>query len=65
MFTTELCRQHAIDHHGEPPVFAFLDIKSAYDTVDRAIIWRALETYVSPALLGVLQCLFDKIHSIK
>ncbi|KAG1301753.1 hypothetical protein G6F64_011523 [Rhizopus arrhizus] len=41
----ELCRQHAIDHHGESPVLAFLDIKSAYDTVDRAIIWRALETY--------------------
>ncbi|KAG0927454.1 hypothetical protein G6F30_012709 [Rhizopus arrhizus] len=57
----ELCRQHAIDHHGEPPVLAFLDIKSAYDTVDRAIIWRALETYISPALLGLLQCLFDKV----
>ncbi|KAG1422283.1 hypothetical protein G6F58_003370 [Rhizopus delemar] len=23
----ELCRQHSIDHHGEPPVLAFLDIK--------------------------------------
>ncbi|KAG1435866.1 hypothetical protein G6F56_013799 [Rhizopus delemar] len=41
----ELCRQHTLDHHGETPVLAFLDIKSAYDTVDRSIIWRALETY--------------------
>ncbi|KAG1110005.1 hypothetical protein G6F61_011080 [Rhizopus arrhizus] len=57
----ELCRQHAEDHYGEAPVLAFLDIKSAYDTVDRAIIWRALETYISEPLLGLLQSLFDKV----
>ncbi|KAG1451396.1 hypothetical protein G6F56_008100 [Rhizopus delemar] len=57
----KLCRQHTIDHLGETPVLAFLDIKSAYDTVDRSIIWRALETHVSPALLSLLQCLFDKV----
>lgn len=57
-----LCRQHAIDHYGEPPVLAFLDIKSAYDTVDRAIIWRALETFVSAPLLGLLQGLFDSVQ---
>ncbi|KAG1444258.1 hypothetical protein G6F56_010375 [Rhizopus delemar] len=45
----------------EPPVLAFLDIKSAYDTVDRAIIWRALETHISTPLLGILQCLFDDV----
>ncbi|KAG1368960.1 hypothetical protein G6F61_012739 [Rhizopus arrhizus] len=33
----ELCRQHAEDHFGEPPVLAFLDIKSAYDTVDQSL----------------------------
>jgi hypothetical protein len=58
----ELCVQHSKDHYGEPPVLAFLDIKSAYDTVDRAIIWRALETYVSAPLLGLLQSLFDSVH---
>jgi hypothetical protein len=57
----ELSVQHAKDH-GEPPVLAFLDIKSAYDTVDRAIIWRALETYVSAPMLGLLQALFDSVH---
>ncbi|KAG1241083.1 hypothetical protein G6F68_017036 [Rhizopus microsporus] len=59
----ELCRQHTIDHSGEPPVLAFLDIKSAYDTVDRAIVWRALETHVSEPMLGILQCLFDQYHA--
>jgi hypothetical protein len=58
----ELCVQHAKDHYGEAPVLAFLDIKSAYDTVDRAIIWRALETYISAPLLGLLQSLFDSVH---
>lgn len=57
----ELCRQHAADHLGEAPVLAFLDIKSAYDTVDRAIIWRALETHISEPMLGILQCLFDNV----
>jgi hypothetical protein len=58
----ELCHQHAIDHYMEAPVLAFLDIKSAYDTVDRAIIWRALETHVSTPLLALLQALFDRVH---
>jgi hypothetical protein len=58
----ELCHQHRLDHFMEPPVLAFLDIKSAYDTVDRAIIWRALETHVSAPLLGILQALFDRVH---
>ncbi|KAG1461825.1 hypothetical protein G6F46_004607 [Rhizopus delemar] len=57
----ELCRQHTIDHSGQPPVLAFLGIKSAYDTVDRAIVWRALETHVSEPMLGILQCLFDQV----
>ncbi|KAG1489959.1 hypothetical protein G6F46_011333 [Rhizopus delemar] len=57
----ELCRQHTEDHFGEPPVLAFLDIKSAYDTVDRAVIWRALETHVSEPMLGILQSLFDNV----
>jgi hypothetical protein len=57
----ELCRQHTIDHMGKPPVLCFLDIKQAYDTVDRNIIWRALETYVPDPLLGLLRCLFDNV----
>lgn len=57
----EICLHHTLDY-GSPPVLAFLDIiKSAYDTVDRAVIWRALETYVSDAMLGLLQHLFDAV----
>jgi len=56
----ELCLHHTLDY-GSPPVLAFLDIKSAYDTVDRAVIWRALETYVSDAMLGLVQHLFDQV----
>ena len=58
----EICHQHTLDHYGEPPTLAFLDIKSAYDTVDRAIIWRALETHVSAPMLGLLQSLFDSVQ---
>ena len=56
----ELCVHHTLDY-GSPPVLAFLDIKSAYDTVDRAIVWRVLETHVSDPLLGLLQNLFDDV----
>ncbi|RCH94144.1 hypothetical protein CU097_013578 [Rhizopus azygosporus] len=51
----DICRQHRLDHHNELPVLAFLGIKSASDTVDRAIIWRALETHVSNPMLGLIQ----------
>ena len=34
----ELCIKHRLAHHRVPPILAFLDIKSAYDTVDRDII---------------------------
>ncbi|KAK4509419.1 histone acetyltransferase [Mucor velutinosus] len=57
----ELCRQHTVDHHGEPPVLCFLDIQQAYDTVHRPVIWRALETHVSDPMLGILQSLFDNV----
>jgi hypothetical protein len=58
----ELCRQHTIDHDFQPPILCFLDIKQAYDSVDRNIIWRALETHVSDPMLGILQSLFDNVH---
>jgi exonuclease III len=58
----ELCRQHTLDHDNTPPVLCFLDIKQAYDSVDRNIIWRALETHVSEPMLGILQGLFDHVQ---
>ncbi|EIE83594.1 hypothetical protein RO3G_08299 [Rhizopus delemar RA 99-880] len=38
-------------HHRVTPVLAFLDIKSAYDTVDRNYIWQKLEHTAPTALL--------------
>ncbi|CAO3594863.1 unnamed protein product [Absidia cylindrospora] len=58
---TELCRLH-LRHHKQPPVLAFLDIKSAYDTVDRQIIWNALAPTTPPSLLRLLQHLFDDVR---
>lgn len=50
-------RQH---HHY--PVVAFLDIKSAYDTVDRNVIWSALsQSGASPSFLSFLMHLFDDV----
>ncbi|KAG1320871.1 hypothetical protein G6F62_011110 [Rhizopus arrhizus] len=44
------------------PVLAFLDIKSAYDTVNRNFIWETLSQYISPPLLGLLRNLFDDVQ---
>ncbi|KAG1046414.1 hypothetical protein G6F43_011102 [Rhizopus delemar] len=52
--------QGGFRHHRSAPDQA-LYIKSAYDTVDRAIVWRALDTHVSEPMLGILQCLFDQV----
>lgn len=48
-------------HYGSPPVLAFLDIKSAYDTVDRRIIWQALTPHISTHFLALLKKLFDDV----
>lgn len=48
-------------HHGSPPVLVFLDIKSAYDTVDRRIIWQALTPHISTCFLALLKKLFDDV----
>lgn len=64
----ELCRQRTVDHHGEPPVLCFLDIKQAYDTVHRPVIWRgALETYMSDPMrstAGTMSYLFNNAEEL-
>ncbi|SAL96001.1 hypothetical protein [Absidia glauca] len=57
---TELCRIHH-HRHRQHPTLAFLDIKSAYDTVDRMIIWDALRPTATPSLLRLLQHLVDEV----
>jgi hypothetical protein len=58
----ELMHLHRQSHHHRPPVVTFLDIKAAYDTVDRNVIWAALtETSTPPALLSLLRHLFDDV----
>ncbi|KAG1146994.1 hypothetical protein G6F37_011858 [Rhizopus arrhizus] len=49
-------------HHRITPTLAFLDIKSAYDTIDRDHIWKTLQPSVSPPLLALLRNLFDKVN---
>lgn len=58
------CLQHLVHHHSKtrsPPVLVFLDIKSAYDTVDRNIIWNYMSPVCSPPLLSLLQNMFDNV----
>lgn len=59
----DLMHDYYLTHHHYPCV-AFLDIKSAYDTVDRRVVWRSLQdTAKMPApLLGLLMNMFDEVQ---
>ena len=48
--------------YGEPPVQAFLDIKQAYDSSSRELIWSKLQGNLPRALLHLLQHLFDDVR---
>lgn len=57
----ELIQIHRLRHRSDP-IMAFLDIKAAYDTVDRQIIWQRLHDHGTPAALTtLLQNLFDDV----
>jgi hypothetical protein len=43
-------------------ILAHLDIKSAYDTVDRTQLWNTLQSSLPPAPLGILKHLFDDVQ---
>ncbi|KAG1031914.1 hypothetical protein G6F43_013865 [Rhizopus delemar] len=49
-------------HHHINPTLAFLDIKSAYGTVDRSYIWRTLQPYLDPVLLNLLKNPFNEVQ---
>ncbi|KAG1473597.1 hypothetical protein G6F56_000868 [Rhizopus delemar] len=49
-------------NHNSFPTLALLDIKSAYDTVDRSYVWCKLQSHLYPALLGILKNLFDDVQ---
>lgn len=58
----DLIIEYANQRQYHYPIVAFLDIKSAYDTVDRNIVWKALHLSGTPLpLLGLLQHLFDDV----
>lgn len=49
---------------GHAPAMAFLDIKAAYDTVDRGLLWRKLrERGASTRLIGTCKALYDDCRS--
>jgi hypothetical protein len=50
--------------HGTDPVLAFLDIKAAYDTVDRNVIWSAFHEAQAPPPLLCLHLFDDVITSV-
>jgi hypothetical protein len=59
----DLIQDYNVKHLGHFPVIAFLDIKSAYDSVDRNVVWKALRLSGTPLpLLGLLQTLFDDVQ---
>jgi len=46
------------------PIMAFLDIKAAYDSVDRSRLWSKLLSYgTAPGLVSLLRALFDQNSS--
>ena len=57
----DLMHDYFLIHHHYP-VVAFLDIKAAYDTVDRRVIWQLLATSSLPRpVLGLLINMFDEV----
>lgn len=58
----DLMHDYFLKHHHYPSV-AFLDIKSAYDTVDRRIVWKSLyDTPLFPRpLLWLIRHMFDDV----
>lgn len=62
------CLQEAIIQRkkalGRPPLVAYLDIKAAYDTVDRSLLWPTLhERGVRGRLLRTVMALFEDNRS--
>jgi hypothetical protein len=57
----ELIQIHRLRHRCDP-VLAFLDIKAAYDTVDREVIWQRLYEHGTPTpMITLLQNMFDEV----
>jgi hypothetical protein len=58
---TAIKRRTKIFH--KPPCVVFLDIKAAYDSVDRLTLWSILSKKIPIHLVKILQCLFDYNYS--
>lgn len=54
--------RHFHSVHEQYPVLAFLDIKSAYDTADRSIIWGFLRQSVSTSTLAIIMHMFKDVR---
>ena len=60
-YNLQMLMQNYEQEFSEKPVVAFLDIKQAYDSVDRQVIWGALEDHLQPALLDLLKHMFNDV----
>lgn len=48
--------------YDEWPTVAFLDIKAAYDSVDRQVIWNHMRGNTSPLMLQLCRHMFDNVR---
>ncbi|KAG2216206.1 hypothetical protein INT45_011159 [Circinella minor] len=60
-YNLHMLMQNYEEEFDEKVVVAFLDIKAAYDFVDRQVIWGALEDHLQPALLDLLKHMFNDV----
>jgi hypothetical protein len=57
----DLIKEYYRVHHHYP-VVAFLDIKAAYDTVDRNVVWQSMLNANAPlSLVSLLSNMFDEV----
>ncbi|KAG2218917.1 hypothetical protein INT45_008154 [Circinella minor] len=57
----ELSRIHK-DKYKTLPTLAFLDIQSAYNTMDREVIWDTIKSTIPPFLFAILKQLFNNVY---
>jgi hypothetical protein len=59
----DLIHDYYQHHNCHYPDLAFLDIKNAFDCVDRSVVWKTLRLSGTPApLLQILRHLFDDVQ---
>ncbi|CDS14377.1 hypothetical protein LRAMOSA06546 [Lichtheimia ramosa] len=61
-FSLHILMRQFWKQYEEWPTVAFLDIKAAYDSVDRQVIWNHMRGHTSPLLLHLCRNMFDNVQ---